>query len=109
MSELAKAIKNVMKGEPQLHPDITKRLMRQLAHPDQPQDKLVEELTPRELDVLREMAQGLSNKEIANELFISEKTVKTHVSNILHKLDVNDRTQAVVFALKNKLVNLDEL
>jgi DNA-binding NarL/FixJ family response regulator len=107
--ELATAIEDVAGGEPHLHPDITKRMMRQLAEPQEPDQGLIEDLTPRELDVLEEMAHGLRNREIAEELFISEKTVKTHVSNILDKLDVNDRTQAVVYALKHKLVDLDEI
>jgi len=62
------------------------------------------DLTERELDVLRLIAQGKSNKEIADDLILSEKTVKTHVSNILQKLHLSDRTQAAVYALKQKIV-----
>jgi len=107
--ELVEAIQNVVQGRPQLHPEVTKRLMRRLARGEERPAPPVEELTPRELEVLRAMAQGLSNREIAAKLFISEKTVKTHVSNILHKLNVSDRTQAVIYALKHKLVELEEL
>ena len=68
------------------------------------QHELHEELTAREMEILLLMAQGKSNQEIADELFISLKTVKTHVSNILSKLQVQDRTQAVIYAFKHSLI-----
>jgi two-component system, NarL family, response regulator LiaR len=67
----------------------------------------VEQLTEREMDVLRLIAKGKSNKEIADSLVISEKTVKTHVSNILSKLHLADRTQAAIYALRQRLVPMD--
>jgi NarL family two-component system response regulator LiaR len=72
-----------------------------------PTDDPVEQLTERELDVLRLIAKGKSNKEIADALIISEKTVKTHVSNILSKLHLADRTQAAIYALRQRLVPMD--
>jgi two-component system, NarL family, response regulator LiaR len=70
-------------------------------------DDPVEQLTEREMDVLRLIAKGKSNKEIADTLVISEKTVKTHVSNILSKLHLADRTQAAIYALRQRLVPMD--
>ena len=72
---------------------------------DRDKDK-IDELTKRELEVLIEVANGKLNKEIANELKISERTVKNHISNIFKKIDVSDRTQAAVFAIKNDLIKL---
>jgi len=66
-----------------------------------------EDLTARELEVLRLVAQGMSNREIGQELIISEKTVKTHISNLLSKLALNDRTQLAIYALKNGMVKKD--
>jgi NarL family two-component system response regulator LiaR len=101
---LVDAIRAVMRGEARLHPDVQRKLMRQVARP-KPLAGLPEaaELTPRELDVLRCVARGMSNGEIARELVISEKTVKTHVSNLLGKLHLSDRTQLAVHALKSGL------
>lgn len=103
-SDLSQAIRAVNEGEKQLHPEITKKLMDQFVNPNIEHKFDLEDLTPRETDVLRLIAQGMSNKEIANALTISEKTVKTHVSSILNKLDLVDRTQAAIFALKKRLV-----
>ncbi|NIK79096.1 DNA-binding NarL/FixJ family response regulator [Paenibacillus castaneae] len=105
--ELASAIRKVHQGKVELHPDIAEQLMNQLADfdPSRPtavSDKLPE-LTKRELDVLRLIAAGMSNRSIAEELFITEKTVKTHVSHLLSKLDITDRTQAAIYALKHGL------
>ena len=72
---------------------------------DADKEKL-EALTKRELEILTQVASGMFNKEIANNLNISERTVKNHVSNIFKKIDVSDRTQAAVFAIRNKLINL---
>ena len=101
---LVDAIRAVMRGEARLHPDVQRKLMQQVARPKPP--AAVPEaaaLTPRELDVLRCVARGMSNGEIARELVISEKTVKTHVSNLLGKLHLSDRTQLAVHALKSGL------
>jgi two-component system, NarL family, response regulator LiaR len=100
--ELVKAIRTVYRGEAQLHPEIARKLMNEVSTPVPTAPK--HDLTERELDVLRLIAQGKSNKEIAEDLILSEKTVKTHVSNILQKLHLSDRTQAAVYALKQKIV-----
>jgi NarL family two-component system response regulator LiaR len=102
-SDLVDAIRAAHRGETQLHPEIAKKLMAEVAARDAQPEPDLGELTGRELDVLRLIAQGLSNHEIAKELTISEKTVKTHVSNILGKLHVDDRTQAAIYALKKGL------
>jgi two-component system, NarL family, response regulator LiaR len=100
--ELVKAIRTVYRGEAQLHPEIARKLMNEFSTPVPTAPK--HDLTERELDVLRLIAQGKSNKGIAEDLILSEKTVKTHVSNILQKLHLSDRTQAAVYALKQKIV-----
>jgi DNA-binding NarL/FixJ family response regulator len=99
-AELAETIRAVARGESRLAPDVTRRLLSGIAGagPGQPPQ---EKLTDREAEVLGCLARGLSNKEIAAELFIAEKTVKTHVSNLLAKLDLADRTQAAVYAVKH--------
>ena len=96
--DLANAIRAVHAGETHLHPDITKKLVDQLASPETDPRSMPDELTPRELEVLRLIAQGMNNRAIAQALTISEKTVKTHVSNILSKLHLADRTQAAIYA-----------
>jgi NarL family two-component system response regulator LiaR len=96
--DLANAIRAVHAGETHLHPDITRKLVDQFASPRTVPTSAPDELTPRELEVLRLIAQGMSNREIAQALTISEKTVKTHVSNILSKLHLVDRTQAAIYA-----------
>ena len=100
--ELCRAIKAAAAGQVQLSPAAAARLMRQVRAPEDP-----DELTPRELDVLRLLAHGLANKEIARDLGIGEKTVKTHVSSILSKMGVLSRTQAALQALRMGLVDLD--
>ncbi len=100
-SDLTKAILAIDKGETHLHPEIAKRLMQEVA--DEKKTSRPEELTNRELDVLQLVATGLNNRDIADKLFISEKTVKTHVSNILRKLSLTDRTQAAIYAIKKGL------
>jgi NarL family two-component system response regulator LiaR len=97
-ADLANAIRAVQAGETHLHPEITKKLVAQLASPKPDQEPLPDDLTPRELEVLRLIAQGMNNRQIALALTISEKTVKTHVSNILSKLHLADRTQAAIYA-----------
>jgi NarL family two-component system response regulator LiaR len=95
-ADLANAIRAVHAGEIHLHPDVTKRLVDQVASPST--ELGPDELTPRETEVLQLIAQAMSNREIAQALNVSEKTVKTHVSNILSKLHLADRTQAAIYA-----------
>ena len=103
---LIDAIRAAHRGEARLHPDITRKLMEQITHPLNP-GRLTEldTLSEREKDVVRLVAQGHSNHEIAQELVISERTVKTHISNILSKLQLNDRTQLAIYAIKNRLAD----
>ena len=103
--ELLEALRSVAAGGAHLEREVTLALMRGLRanHATRPQ---LDELTPRETEVLREIASGRSNKEIARKLGIKEKTVKTHVSNVLSKLGVHDRTQAALEAVKFGLVGL---
>ena len=101
--ELFNAIRVVHSGGSLLQPIVASRLLRQVSQePEQP----VEPLTPRELEVLERLAQGLQNKEIAAELVISERTVKFHVSAILGKLDAGNRTEAVAIAAQRGLITL---
>jgi len=99
--ELCRAIKAAAAGQVQLSPQAAARLVHEVHAPESP-----ETLTQREVDVLRLMAKGLANKEIARELGIGEKTVKTHVSNILSKLGVLSRTQAALYAIQIGLVSV---
>lgn len=102
--ELVRTIKRMLSGENQLHPKATTHLLSHLSNKNRDHKSLTEELTKRELEVLLEIAKGKSNKEIASSLFITEKTVKTHVSNVLSKLNLQDRTQAALYAVKNGLI-----
>jgi len=103
--ELVEAIRAAYKGQTRLHPIATNLLLASISSDGQPteQDNRIAELTKREIDVLNQITLGNNNKKIASELNITEKTVKTHVSNILSKLDLNDRTQAAIFAIKNSI------
>ncbi|CAM4076880.1 LuxR family transcriptional regulator [Bacillus manliponensis] len=98
--QLVEAIRSAYKGNIQLHPDIANVLLLQ-GMPKQKNEMQFESLTSRENEVLKLLAKGMSNKEIAAVLTITEKTVKVHVSNILNKLDVADRTQAALYAVKH--------
>lgn len=100
--EIANAIRATYKGERVLEPEVTTKMMEQLSNRNR--HVLHEELTNREQEILLLIAQGMSNQEIADELFITLKTVKTHVSNILAKLEVEDRTQAAIYAFKHGLI-----
>lgn len=101
--EIEAAIRAAFRGEPVLHPAAAAVLMQQA---DAPAPHRAERLlTPRELEVLRLLAQGLSNRELAARLVVSEKTVKTHVSNLLAKLRLADRTQAALYAIREGLVD----
>ncbi|WP_247945831.1 response regulator transcription factor [Streptococcus gallolyticus] len=102
-AEILNAIQKVARGELAIETEVDKKIK---AHDMQPE--LHEDLTARERDILRLLAKGYDNQTIADELFISLKTVKTHVSNILAKLEVDDRTQAVVYAFKHHLVPQDD-
>ena len=96
--ELVETIKAVHKGESKLHPQVMKHVLSHVS--EDTTKKRLATLTEREIDVLKEISTGQSNKEIAETLFISEKTVKTHVSNLLSKLELQDRTQAALFAIQ---------
>jgi NarL family two-component system response regulator LiaR len=105
--DLAEAIRAVHHGEARLHPEITRKLMQQVSQSrNTAQENPLSSLTEREKEVLRLVAAGSNNREIAQELVISEKTVKTHVSNILGKLNLEQRTQIVIYAVKHKLVDI---
>jgi DNA-binding NarL/FixJ family response regulator len=106
--QLVVGIRSVASGDALLAPSVTKRVVEEFvrrppesARPAPPE---LEELTDRELEVLKLLARGLSNAEIAKELFVSDATVKTHVARILMKLHLRDRVQAVVFAYENAVV-----
>lgn len=108
--ELVQAIRQTYQGQPQLHPAITRRLMTAVARESPPPaarpaalPKEILTLTERELEVLGLLAQGLNNREIAEKIVVGESTVKTHVSNILDKLGLEDRTRAAIWALKHGL------
>jgi NarL family two-component system response regulator LiaR len=102
--ELVHAIREEYQGKVQLHPEVARKLMSAVAaNKEYPAEHVQAELTERELEVLQLISDGCNNRQIAEKLVISEKTVKTHVSNILSKLGLEDRTQAAVYALKHRL------
>ncbi len=103
--ELGEAVRTVFRGEALLHPTIAIKLMREFADGERRDGGA--HLTQRELEVLRVVARGMSNREIASELALAEKTVKTHVSNILQKLHLADRTQAALYAVREHLADAD--
>lgn len=105
--ELIQAIYQVHQGESSLHPTIAHKLLQELSSPSE-QPPTPDPLTPREVEVLRLVAQGHSNQGIADILVISEATVRTHVSNILGKLHLASRTQAALYALREGLASLDK-
>lgn len=104
-SELKKAINGVINGESYIQPKLIPALNNRLVARDVDKDK-IDLLTGRELEVLIQVASGKFNKEIATSLNISERTVKNHISNIFKKIEVSDRTQAAVFAIKNDIIKL---
>jgi NarL family two-component system response regulator LiaR len=108
--ELVRSIREVARGESSIDPKIARKLLREMsAPPPQPEDTSdVDPLTERELVVLKLVAQGKSNQEIAEDLVISEGTVRAHVSNILGKLHLVSRTQATLYALRKGLASLNE-
>ena len=106
--ELVQAIQQVYRGEPSLHPTIARKVLQELSRPKEAEKSATPEpLTGRELEVLRLVARGLSNQQIAYKLIISEATVRTHVSNILSKLHLASRIQAALYALDKGLATLD--
>jgi DNA-binding NarL/FixJ family response regulator len=102
--ELHRAIRGAAEGRVQLAPEAAARLMREVSAPENP-----EALTERETEVLKLVARGKSNRQIASELFVEEKAVKSHVLNILRKLGVQSRTQAALHAVRTGLVSTEEL
>lgn len=104
-AELKRAINTVVRGESYIQPSLIPALNNRLVTRDIDKDK-VDMLTRRELEVLVQVANGMFNKEIATALNISERTVKNHISNIFKKIEVSDRTQAAVFAIKNDIIKL---
>jgi NarL family two-component system response regulator LiaR len=107
--ELVGAIHQVYRGEPSLEPSIAHKVLLELMQPARQQPLTADPLTERELEVLRLVAQGGSNKEIAARLSVSDLTVRTHVSNILSKLHLASRTQAALYALRKGISSLDDL
>lgn len=105
--ELLQAMQDVAAGRPFLHPTIAARLIREINHTNSPPED-TDPLTERELEVLRLTARGLTNQEIALELNVSERTVTTHISNILDKLHLANRTQATLYALRKGIASLYE-
>jgi NarL family two-component system response regulator LiaR len=107
-AELVQAIHQVHRGQPSLEPAIALKMLQELSHPSE-QPPTPDPLSGREMEVLRLLAQGKSNREIAEQLVITELTVRTHVSNILGKLHLASRTQAALYALKEGLASLDDV
>lgn len=103
------AIRSVAKGQSVIHPSMTKKLLNISPKKSEPEEVAVKKeslLTERENDVLQCLVKGMNNKEIAQNLYISDKTVKIHVSNIFKKLEVKSRSQVVIYAVQNQLVPL---
>lgn len=105
-SEIAKAIRSTYEGQSILEPEVTGKIMTRMRN--KPAERLHDQLTEREMEVLLLIAKGKTNQEIADLLFIALKTVKVHVSNILGKLEIQDRTQAAIYAFKHDLVSPGE-
>jgi DNA-binding NarL/FixJ family response regulator len=103
--EVAAAIRAAFAGEVHLDPAVARLLAQRMRNRKSPEDELTEPLTEREKDVLRLLGQGMSNKEIGSALFITERTARTYVSNILGKLGLASRTQAALYAVEHKLVD----
>ena len=106
--DLITAIRKVNRGEPSLHPVVAKMVLEELGQPVK-QPLTPEPLTEREVDIIRLVAQGLSNRQIAEQLVIGEATVRTHVGNVLNKLHLANRVQATLYALREGLTSLDEM
>ncbi len=107
VSSLVKAIHKVTAGELYIHPTLSGILVKEYKKKDKSIDEMIgTNLTKREYEVIKLISQGYNNKEIATELFISEKTVKNHVSNIFKKIKVTDRTQAALYAIKHNITKI---
>jgi NarL family two-component system response regulator LiaR len=106
--DLVQAIHQIYRGQSSLHPTIARKLLQELSRPSE-RPPTPDPLTEREVEVLRLVARGQSNQEIADQLVISEATVRTHVSNILGKLHLASRTQAALYALREGLASLDDV
>ena len=106
-TELIEAIRQIHRGEPSLHPDIARMMLEEIGQPSSKDKPTPEPLTERELEVLALVAQGKSNKEIAEELSISAETARTHVNRILSKLHVANRVQATLYALRKGITSLE--
>lgn len=106
--DLAKAIRSAYAGEAMINPQVAARMVKEIQGGSREETNPFTELTERELDVLRMIAVGKNNQEIAGELVISEKTVKTHITNILGKLHLKDRTQAAAYAWQSGIVRRDK-
>jgi NarL family two-component system response regulator LiaR len=104
--DLVQAIHQIYRGESSLHPVIARKVLEEIAHPPN-YSQTVDSLTEREVTVLRLVAQGLSNQDIAKKLHVRVSTVRTHVSNIMSKLYLANRVQATLYALREGLVSLD--
>lgn len=109
MEKLADTLQRAVRHEVTLHPLVAERVLENIRGGDNEETALFTELTDRELDVLRLIAKGMTNSQIAESLVISENTVKGHVSNILSKLHLADRTQVAVYAWQSGLVNRDQM
>lgn len=101
-NDIAEAVRSTFEGQSVLEPQVTGKMMMRMKQGNK--RPLHDDLTNREIEILLLMAEGMTNQEIADELFIALKTVKTHVSNILSKLEVQDRTQAVIYAFQHQLI-----
>ena len=108
VDQVIESVRAAARGESVLQPAATARLLRELRRGAESGADPLRQLTPRERDVLKALAQGRSNREIARALSVTEETVKSHVSSILGKLGLADRTQAAIFALQHHLVPLDQ-
>ncbi len=107
VSSLIKAIQKVVQGEVYIHPTLSGILVREYKRKDRNMEDVIgNNLTKREYEVIKLISKGFNNKEIAVELFISEKTVKNHVSNIFKKIKVTDRTQAALYAIKHNITKI---
>lgn len=106
-ADLIRAIRDVASGESSLHPKIARKLIQEMRRPTA-QPPTTEPLTEREMEVLKLIARGMFNQEIAEEMVVTERTIRAYVSTILQKLHLANRTQAALYALKHRIVPLDE-
>jgi NarL family two-component system response regulator LiaR len=107
--DLARAIRTVHAGDTIIAPELAQKMLNTFQSADPRDSRLAPPLTERELEVIRALAQGMSDRQIARSLGISEKTVRNHTSNIYRKLHIFDRTQAVIYALREGVIDVEEL